>query len=156
MIANTADLLLFDVGDEQFAMPLASVSAVLDGAIVQQQRAHHDRGVGLVRDGAAFITVYEPLHALGVACAASDPVLLMLGDDHTRVALLVDFAEAALGVSVGDARDLSGLGSLDGVVVGALRPADRWVTLLDPHALVDALAGTRVHAHVAVRPSHAS
>lgn len=156
MHTGTADLLLFDVGAEQFALPLAAVSAVLDGASAQQQRAHHERGVGLVRDGAAFITVYEPLHALGVARTAADPMLLMLGEGDTRVALLVDFAEAALSVSIGEARDLSGLGSLDGVVVGALRPADRWVTLLDATALVDALAGTGVHAHVAVRPSHVS
>lgn len=156
MDLETADLLLFDVGAEQFALPLAKVSAVLDGENLQHQRVHHDRGVGLVRDGAAFITVYEPLHALGVARTVTDPMLLLLGEEHARVGLLVDFAEAALSVSVGETRDLSGLGSLDGVVVGALRPADRWVTLLDATALVDALAGTGVHAHVAVRPSHVS
>ncbi len=156
MLAETADLLLFDVGAEQFALPLASVSAVHDGASAQQQGAHHDRGVGLVRDGAEFIVVYEPLHALGVTRTAADPMLLMLGEDGTRVALLVDFAEAALSVSVGETRDLSGLGSLDGVVVGALRPAARWVTLLDAPALVEALAGSGGRAHVAVRHSYDS
>ncbi len=156
MFDTTADLLLFDVGAEQFALPLASVSAVLDGTSVQHQRAHDERGVGLIRDGATFITVYEPIQALGAMRSIAEPMVLLLGDESTRVALLVDFAEAALSAPVGATRDLSGLGSLDGVVVGALRPADRWVTLLDPAALVDALAGTGVHAHVVVRPSHVS
>jgi chemotaxis signal transduction protein len=133
-----SDLLIFDIGREQFALPLDAVSAVLDTVEVHAHRAPDDHRVGVVRSGDTFIPVFGSAHVLGVECAQADPVLLVL-DLPRRVALLVDHAEAALGVSLESLRDLSGLGSLDGVVVGALRPASRWVTLLDATALVHAL-----------------
>ncbi len=138
-----ADLLIFDIGAEQFALSLPAVRQVLDSALVHRDRRVFDDSVGVLRSGATFIPIFEPSRALGASCRAVDPVVLLLEHAGAHVGLLVDHAEASLAVSAASARDLSGLGSLDGVVLGALRPADRWVTLLDAGALVEALLDRR-------------
>lgn len=142
------DLLLFDVAAERFALPLCDVAAVLDAVDVQRGAGLHDRGVAVLRVDGDLVSVYEPSSVLGVANAAVDPLLLILQTSDGTVGLLVDHAEATLAVSLDDLRDLSGLGSTDGVVVGALRPASQWVTLLDAESLVNALLDRR--------PAHAA
>jgi chemotaxis signal transduction protein len=145
---ESVDLLLFDIGREQFALPLNAVIAVHDGGLMHPHRSVDERSVGVLRMDGAFVPVFEPTRVLGVSRAGADPFVLMMGSGIARVGLLADFAEAALQVSLHTSRDLSGLGSMDGVVVGALRPADRWVTVLEAKALVDAL--------LAVPSSHAA
>jgi len=142
------DLLLFDVSAERFALPLADIAAVLDSSDVQRGAGIDARGVGVLRSRDAFVTVYEPLHVLGVPCSVADPLLLILTHADRTIGLLVDHAEAALAVPVHDVRDLSAMGGTDGVVVGALRPATQWVTLLDTQSLV--------HALLDRRPAHAA
>lgn len=138
-----ADLLLFDVGAERFALPLDAVAAVLDAVEVRRGAGLHARAIGVLQTGDAFIPVFEPAHVLGVDASQDEPLLLLLANGADTVALLVDHAEAALAVPVDGLRDLSGLGSTDGVVVGALRPATRWVTLLDAESLITALFDRR-------------
>jgi chemotaxis signal transduction protein len=142
------DLLLFDVGAERFALPLGDVAAVLDSVDVQRGAGLDVRGIGVLRAEDAFLTVYEPSLVLGVACAAAEPLLLLLAPGALTIGLLVDHAEAALAVPVDGLRDLSAMGGTDGVVVGALRPATQWVTLLDTESLVNALLDRR--------PAHAA
>jgi chemotaxis signal transduction protein len=139
----THDLLMFDVGAERFAVPLAALRSVEDSARVQRTRVPHERGVGVWRTDEAFVTVYEPTPVLGVSRHGSEPLLMLLSGASGHVGLLVDHAEAAVSVNTGALRDLSGLGAGDRVVLGALRHEERWVTLLDAGALVDALT-TRV------------
>ncbi len=139
----THDLLLFDVGAERFAVPLAALRSVEDSVRVQRTRVPHERGVGVWRTDDAFVTVYEPAPVLGVSLHSAEPLLMLLSGASGNVGLLVDHAEAAVAVDTGALRDLSGLGAGDRVVLGALRHEERWVTLLDAGALVDALA-TRV------------
>ncbi len=141
------DLLLFDVGAETFALPLAAIDTVLDGAAVHLDRSPSGRGAGVLRIAGDFLTVFEPAEVLGAARTGHDPMVLLLSGRSGRAALLVDHAEAAAGVSRHTLRDLPALGSTDGVVIGALRPAGRWVTLLDAGALVEALADHRRAPH---------
>ncbi len=142
------DLLLFDVGAERFALPLERVTAVLDSVDVQRGAGLHPRGVGVLCAHDAFITVYEPSSVLVVQCAVPDPLLLILEHEDRTLGLLVDHAEAALAVPLDGLRDLSGMGGTDGVVIGALRPATQWVTLLDAESLINALLDRR--------PAHAA
>lgn len=140
---STSDLLLFDIGPERFALQLASVASVIDGVAIHRGAASADLGDGVVRIGQEFITVYEPHRVLGVKRSEAEPYILLLPSPSGVIALCVDHAESALAVPMHAVRDLAGMGTTDGVVIGALRPADRWVTLLEVESLVAALMDVR-------------
>ena len=147
-MTDVRDLLLFDVGAERFALPLGDIVAVLDSVDVQWGAGLDARGVGVLRSPDAFVTVHEPSHVLCVHCTVVDPLLLILTHGVCTIGLLVDHADAALAVPLNGLRDLSAIGGGDGVVVGALRPAEQWVTVLDTESLV--------HALLDRRPAHAA
>lgn len=151
-----SDLLCIDIGDERFALTLASVEEMVDADTVEYTtgiRNYNRNMVGVLRLRDELLPVYEAAHVLKVHRTGRDPVVLVLQGRERVIGLLVDGAEAAQQVSFSDLRTPDRLMSADRVLDGVLNVAGRWVAVLNTGALVDELE--RVTSDIFGGASHA-
>ncbi len=134
---GTADLLMFRVGAEHFAVELRAVDEVID-----RPRIHHvpempPAMLGVVTVRERLTPVYSPHRALGSPLASRDAVLIFR-DGRSGAGVLVDDVDDAITVDLRDLRDPPGARENDAVVVGVIRHEDVWIAILDAEALIAA------------------
>lgn len=152
-----SDLLCIDIGEERFALTLASVEEMVDGDTVEYTTGigNYNRNmVGIIRLRNELLPVFEAAHVLKARRSGTDPVVLVLRGRERIIGLLVDRAEAAAQVSFSDLRTPDRLMSTDRVLDGVLNVAGRWVAVVNTGALVDELE--RVTSDIFGGASHAS
>lgn len=138
-IAGADAALLFRVGREAFAAPLAEVEEAVDVTTL------HDlpgavgalRGVVVVRD--ALVPAYSAEVALGARAEAPATALVVRRGD-ARLALLVDDVIDVIAIPREGLQPAPG-GAAAGVVLGVAPHGAHLVALLDMGALVAALGG---------------
>ncbi|MEO7362112.1 MAG: chemotaxis protein CheW [Gemmatimonadaceae bacterium] len=135
---DLCDLLVFDVGAERFALPLASVDEVVDGCLIERKSGTGSMA-GVLRVRHELLVVFDLAHVLHASRCEAEPVALVLPSARGFIALLVDAAEAAPQVNLSALRTPASFVSADRVLDGVLRVGRRWVGLVNAAALVDAL-----------------
>jgi purine-binding chemotaxis protein CheW len=130
-------LLVFRVGAERFAMPLAGVDEVIDGPSVQPlpDSSEHLLGVGNVRG--ELVSVYDPRPLLRVDGAVTGAALLFAHRDR-RVALAIDDVYDAIVVDESDMLPSRAIDASDGVLIGLVRRGGDLIAVLDTDALLNA------------------
>lgn len=140
---GAARVLVFRLGDERFAVSLASVEELVDVPAMHAlpDAPPHVLGVATIRG--ALVTVYDPRPALNIGGAPAPGALLLFTRDDRRVALAVDDVQDALTVEEPDVRAAPGVDAADGVLLGVVRRGGvgraELVALLDARALLDAV-----------------
>lgn len=151
-VTGVCDLLVFDVGAERFAMPLANVDEVVDGCDIEKKVAAGSM-IGVLRVRQELLAVFDPARVLQTSRREAEPVALVLPSSRGLVALLVDSAEAAAQANLSSLRTPPALMTADRVLDGVLRVGARWVGLVNTTVLVDALLADSNAAALAPLPS---
>ena len=142
--ARGADLLLFRIGGERFATPLAAVEEAVDLAPDAVQTipggAAALRGVFTLRG--ALIPLYAADRALGVTTAAGETALVVHGRMASRVAIAVDDVEDVIAVRDDEIRDSGRAGEADAVMRGVVQRGTTIIAIVDLDALVAACRAT--------------
>lgn len=134
---GSADLLLFRVGRERFAVDLALVEEAVELPAVHVVPESRASLLGVFRLRGQLTPVYSPAAVLGVALETAASALVLRSGEH-RLGLAVDDVEDVLRVDLATVRDVPGVGDDDGVLIGVAR-VDRWLlALLDAEALIAA------------------
>lgn len=139
-----ADHLLFRLGQERFAAPLASVEEALDLPASALQTVPGGppalRGVFALRG--ALVPLYTPHLELGTPPTAHATVLVLRpGADGARAALAVDDVDDVLTVGDAELRANPGASSAKHVVRGVVQRGTTIIAVVDLNALVAACRG---------------
>jgi purine-binding chemotaxis protein CheW len=138
-----AELLMFRVGSERFAVELLCVEEAID--LVEP---HHVPemppamlGVITVRD--TLTPVFTPDEALGVA-AVSKGAALIFRSTRGRFALAIDDVDDVMTLDLAQLRDAPGIEGSDSLVLGVARNGGGIVALVDAEALIAACQATPI------------
>jgi purine-binding chemotaxis protein CheW len=141
--AGVAELLMFRVGTERFAVELLCVEEAID--LVEP---HHVPemppamlGVITVRD--TLTPVFTPDDALGVA-AVSKGAALIFRSNRGRFALAIDDVDDVMTLDLAQLRDAPGIEGGDSLVLGVARNGSGIVALVDADALIAACQATPI------------
>ncbi|HEY0996854.1 MAG TPA: chemotaxis protein CheW [Gemmatimonadaceae bacterium] len=139
-IAGADAALLFRVGRESFAAPLAEVEEAVDVTALHELPGATGalRGVVVVRE--ALVPAYSAEAVLGARAEAPATALVIRRGD-ARLALLVDDVIDVIAIPRDGLQPAPGGGMAGDVVVGVAPHGARLVALLDVGALVAALGG---------------
>lgn len=134
-----ADLLLFRVGSERFAAPLATVAEAvdLDPASVQAIPGGPPAMRGVFTLRGALVPLYDVRRPLGVA-AAGGTTALVVEAPGGRAAIAVDDVEDVVSVREEEVRDATDGADGDAVVRGVVHRGPIIIAIVDMFALVAA------------------
>ncbi|MES2178582.1 MAG: chemotaxis protein CheW [Gemmatimonadota bacterium] len=136
-IKRTADLLMFRVGSERFALALSDVEEVIDLPVIHHVPEMPPAMLGVVSVRGALTPVYSPHGALGLPLALRDAVLIFR-EGRALVGVLIDDVEDAISIDMRDVRRSPGVEVHEGLVLGVAQVGDALVTVLSGAALVSA------------------
>lgn len=139
-----AELLLFRVGRELFATPLAAIEEAVELEEVRPIPEMPASMLGVTDLRGRMIPIYSPARSLGVELGAAPAAALVVRAGERRVALAVDDVEDVLDTDLTQLRDAPGGDDADGVLIGVARQGRRLVAVLDGDALVAACLSERV------------
>jgi chemotaxis signal transduction protein len=132
-------VLVFRVGAEWFAMPIATIDEVIDAPPIQRlpDAASTQLGVATLRGELVMVYDARPLlHASG--SAADVGALLLFQRDGRRVGLAVDDVQDSMTIEEQDVRPVPGLDAADRTIVGLVRRGSGLIAILDATAVLDA------------------
>lgn len=133
---GSVELLLFRVGHELFAAPLASVDEVVELPAIRHLPEMADDMLGMFALRGRMIPIYSPSRSLGVSLGATPTAALVVRAGAHRVALAVDDVDDVLDLDLGTLRDAPGVEDADGILLGVARRGRDLVAVLDGDALV--------------------
>ena len=139
-----AELLLFRVGRELFATPLAAIEEAVELEEVRAIPEMPSSMLGVTDLRGRMIPIYSPARPLGVELGAAPSAALIVRAGERRVALAVDDVEDVLDADLTALRDAPGGDDADGVLLGVARHGRMLVAVLDGDALVAACLTERV------------
>ena len=141
--SGLAELLMFRVGAERFAVELSCVEEAID-----LPEPHHVPemppamlGVITVRD--TLTPVFTPDDALGVA-AESKGAALIFRSSRGRFALAIDDVDDVMSLDLAQLRDAPGIEGTDALILGVARNGGGIVALVDAEALIAACQATPI------------
>lgn len=130
------EVLVFAVGEESFAIPIWTVSEVLDQASIVTLPEMPENLVGVVIHSGTSIPVLDSRPFLGVAGGADQPSILLLKSDGGGVGIAVDALVGSLVLESSVVRRVPALEDQEGAFIGVFFDAGRLVALLDPSSFV--------------------
>jgi purine-binding chemotaxis protein CheW len=134
---GTAELLLFRVGPELFAVELRAIEEAVELDEVHPVPEMPEAMLGVCRSRDHMTPVYSPARALGVSLAGRGGAALMLGARGRRIGLAVDDVEDVMRLDLSSTQEPPSSDE-DGIVLGVTRRAGQLVAVLDADALVTA------------------
>jgi purine-binding chemotaxis protein CheW len=134
-----ADLLLFRVGNERFAVDLQAVEETVESTDVHAVPESTQSVLGVFAHGDQFIPLYDTATVLGMILPsrASRAALVMRGGGR-RIGLSVDDVEDVVSVELAALRDVPEGAWNDDLLLGLLLRDRMLIGLLDARALVSA------------------
>ena len=134
---GSADLLVFRIGRELFAVELVAVEEALDMPVVHRlpEMSAPMLGVFTLRGG--LVSVFAPQAMLGISYEDAATVVVFCGAGR-RIALATDDVDDVLTADLAGVRDAPGASATDGVLLGVVRRGTDLIALLDAQALVAA------------------
>ena len=135
--AGSADLLLFSVGDEHFAVELRSVEEVVESPELRPVPGASESLLGVfpLRDG--MVPLFAPAHALGVHSPAPACALVMRFGNR-RIGLAVDDVDDIISFDLADLRDAPAHVTSDDMLVGLAWRDHLLISVIDARALLGA------------------
>jgi purine-binding chemotaxis protein CheW len=143
-LTGLAEFLLFRVGKEFFAMPLANAEEAVE-ALERHSLPGMPRDMaGVAQYRGARLPVYGAEQVFGIArVGGSDEVTLVVRGRGGRVGVIVDDVEDVILVDLASLRPVPGPASAEPVVSGVLPRGGELVAMCDPDALVRTCLGAR-------------
>jgi purine-binding chemotaxis protein CheW len=132
-----ADLLVFRIGRELFAVELVAVEEALDMPIVHRLPEMPASMLGVFTLRGGLVTVFAPQATLGIPFEDSATVVVFSGADR-RIALATDDVDDVLTVNLRTVRDAPGATVKDSALLGIVHRGSEMIALLDAQAIVAA------------------
>ncbi|HVE78808.1 MAG TPA: chemotaxis protein CheW [Gemmatimonadaceae bacterium] len=139
---GTAELLLFRVGPELFAVELRAIEEAVELDAVHTVPEMPAAMLGVCRARDHMTPVYSPARALGVALTGSAGAALMIGARGRRVGLAVDDVEDVMRLDLATTQDPPAADE-EGIILAVTRRGGQIVAVLDADALVTACLTTQ-------------
>lgn len=137
--SGTADVLMFRVADEHFAVELGAVEEAIDLPAVHHVPEMPDAMLGVITVRGSLTSLYSPRRALGLPAAAGQSALVFRRG-VSRVALSIDDVDDVLLLDLAALRDPPDPSAGRGLVLGVARHGGGLIALLDADALLGACA----------------
>jgi purine-binding chemotaxis protein CheW len=144
--AGASAMLLFRLGRELFAVPLAAALEAVERPPVDALPEMPAAMLGVATVRGEMLPVYSPEHALGTRGEQADGVLLVLRDVCRRVAIAIDDVEDVIDVDTGALHPPPLADAGDAVLIGLARHGRELVSILDADALVRACVHAEARA----------
>jgi purine-binding chemotaxis protein CheW len=135
--ADLADVLVFRVGTERFAVDLLAVEEVIDLPVIHHVPEMPPAMVGVVTVRGMLTAVYSPHQSLGLSLASSEAVLIFRRGG-VRVGMLIDDVEDAIAVDLRELRRAPGTDGDDTLILGVVRHDGALLAIVDADALIAA------------------
>jgi purine-binding chemotaxis protein CheW len=142
MTTATAELLLFTVGSERFAIPLADVEEAVDLPVIHFVPEMPAAMLGVVSLRGMLVPVYSPSAALGQSLGSRRAGLIFRLTART-VGVAVDDVEDAIIVDESDVQPLPA-SELDDLVLGVVHHEGQLISVMRAASLVAACRDARV------------
>lgn len=135
--AGIAQLLIFRVARELFAVELVTAEEALDMPVLHRLPEMPPSMLGVFTLRGALVSVFEPQIALGIRCERSATVVVFCGGER-RVAIATDDVDDVATVDLATVRDAPGAQAKEGALLGIVHRGTDLIAVLDAHALVEA------------------
>lgn len=136
-------VLLYSIGDELFASPLATIAESLDHPVVRPMPGSDEHAVGVVDLRNRRIAAYSPTVALNVSLTGEPAAALVIDGQTAPIALLVSDVDDVVEVDPSEIRIAPGSEDHDGILLGVFQHAGKLVSVVDPLAIRDACLAER-------------
>jgi len=136
-------MLVFRVGGERFALPLASVNEVIEMPPVQTLPDSSDRVLGVATLRGELVSMYDPRPLLQAGAVDTHEMALLFTMENRRVGLAIDDVFDPIVIEPDDVRPAPGVEATDSVLLGVVRRGTELVGVLDADALLRALREER-------------
>jgi chemotaxis signal transduction protein len=133
--SGTADLLLFRVAGERFAIDLAAVEEAIDLPPVHHVPEMPPSMLGVITVRGTLTPAYSPQSALGLALTDGASALIFKRGRH-RFALVIDDVEDVATLDLATLRDAPGAAESEGVLLGVVRQRDTLLAVVDAESLL--------------------
>ncbi len=137
-----AQMLLFRVGGELFAIALDACDEVLEWPGAERVAGMPPDALGVFTLRGQLVSVYSPERVLGVKGAVEDGVALVIQARGKRMALALDDADEVIAVDMDNLRRPAPRDAADGLLLGIARHGDDLVAVVDVEALAAACTNT--------------
>ena len=134
---GTADMLVFRVAGELFAVELVAVEEALDMPIVHRLPEMPPAMLGVFTLRGLLVSVFSPEETLGVAYQDAATVVVFCGGER-RIALAADDVDDVLLADLTTVRDAPGSSTKDGALLGVVRRGADLIAVLDAQSLLAA------------------
>jgi chemotaxis signal transduction protein len=133
--SGNAELLLFRVAGERFAIELAAVEEAIDLPPVHHVPEMPPSMLGVITVRGTLTPAYSPQVALGLALTDGASALIFKRGRH-RFALVIDDVEDVLTLDLATLRDVPGIAEAESVLLGVVRQRDALLALVDAETLL--------------------
>lgn len=133
--SGSAELLLFRIATERFAIDLAAVEEAIDLPPVHHVPEMPASMLGVITVRGMLTPVYSPQSALGLALTDGASALVFKRGRH-RFALVIDDVEDVFTLDLTSLRDAPGADGTDSVLLGVVRQQDALLALVDADSLL--------------------
>ena len=127
--------LLYSVGGELFASPLAAIEETVDSPLVRPMPGADEHAPGVVDVRGRKIAAYSPVVPLNTAIPGEPGAALILANGRTPIALLISDVDDVIEIDPTGIRTAPGSDDQDGVLLGVFQHEGRLVSLVDPIAI---------------------
>ena len=131
-----AELLMFRVGGEYFAVELIRVDEVIDLPVIHHVPEMPPAMLGVVKVRGSLTPVYSPQQALGLPLALREAVLIFRRGAY-RVGILIDDVDDAIALDMRELRETPGSDDADSVMLGVVRRTNALVGIIDVDAMIE-------------------
>jgi len=140
MTDNATRMLVFRLGTERFALPLAAVDEVVEMPEVQPLPDASNTVLGIATLRGELVSIYDPrslLHAGDSNYGAT----LLFSTGKRRVGIAIDDVFDPILIEADAVRSAPGMDASDGMLQGVVRRGPELISVLDATALLRALSG---------------
>ena len=138
-----AELLMFRVGGEYFAVELVRVDEVIDLPVIHHVPEMPPAMLGVVTVRGSLTPVYSPHQALGLPLALREAVLIFRRGAY-RVGILIDDVDDAISLDLRELRETPGSDDADSVLLGVVRRTSALVGIIDVDALIQSCQSAEI------------
>lgn len=133
--AGIAQLLIFRVARELFAVELVTAEEALDMPVLHRLPEMPPSMLGVFTLRSALVSVFEPQVALGIRCEQAATVVVFCGGER-RVAIATDDVDDVATVDLATVREAPGAHAKEGALLGIVHRGTDLIAVLDAQALV--------------------
>ena len=141
--SGVAELLMFRVGSERFAVELLCVEEAIDLPTPHHVPEMPPAMLGVITVRDTLTPVFTPDDALGVAVEGKSAALIFRSN-RGRFALAIDDVDDVMTLDLAQLRDAPGIDGTDALILGVVRNGGGIVALVDAEALIAACQATPI------------